>query len=473
MKSSGTKSTVSSLFTESLKDDIKFFLVFAIAGVLTSYINVRIPHTPVVIDGRWIFGFLAFAMIQRFWLALCVACILSVSGSHTLPIALCFVSNMLYALPALITIRLAYSKWLSKINKLLVHYFLWLLMVIVIYELFITPTMWGIIGITSGESAFKYIIQGWITQPFLVELLIVGILSAAVISVYKSYIQLARERSELDITLDSIGDGVIVTNTEAIVKKINPEACNIIGIAHDAATGKKLTDFLDIFSSSTGESIENPVKMVLENGKIVGLANSTSVRTLDGRIRQIADSASPIYDHSGTLIGVVMVFRDITEEYLARKEMRKKDVLLQNSQKVGNVGSWEYIFRDKKLIWSDEVYKILGCETTGVSHSYRLFIDTVHPDDREFVKTAFRNSIRKGISNFQIEHRIVHSGEIRHVVLMAQNNRDSDGQMLSVVGMIQDITERKEAEMSSIKTEKMYGSCNNRWSFYRCKQGIL
>jgi len=134
---------------------------------------------------------------------------------------------------------------------------------------------------------------------------------------------LAAERERLVVTLRSIGDGVITTDTEGTVLLINNKASAMTGWSEEEAVGKKLTDIFPIIHEISREPIENPVEQVLTTGGGVELANHTVLVARDGTQRIIADSAAPIKSNQDETIGVVLVFRDITEKKRIEEAMQR------------------------------------------------------------------------------------------------------------------------------------------------------
>lgn len=120
---------------------------------------------------------------------------------------------------------------------------------------------------------------------------------------------------ELRITMESIGDAVIVTDKQGGVKWMNPVAENLTGWVCTDAKGKPLETVFNIFNAISGKPSVNPVKKVIETGQIVGLANHTKLVSKSGQEYQISDSGSPIRDSNENISGIVLVFRDVTEEY--------------------------------------------------------------------------------------------------------------------------------------------------------------
>ena len=118
----------------------------------------------------------------------------------------------------------------------------------------------------------------------------------------------------LRITLQSIGDAVIACNADGEVEMMNPIAQDLCGWTINDARGRPLEEIFRIVNEDTRLTVENPVTKVKRLNRIVGLANHTVLIRKDGAELNIDDSGAPIRDESGTLIGIVLVFRDVTIE---------------------------------------------------------------------------------------------------------------------------------------------------------------
>lgn len=142
------------------------------------------------------------------------------------------------------------------------------------------------------------------------------------------------------------------------------------------------------------------------------------------------------------------IFRDITTRKRAEEALERSLSLLSQSQEIAHVGSWELDLIADRLVWSDEVYRIFGLEPGAVPATYGAFLDVVHPEDRAAVDAAYRQSVREGRDHYSIEHRLIRprTGEIRYVHEKCIHERTPDGAVLRSIGIVQDITERRQAE---------------------------
>ena len=134
---------------------------------------------------------------------------------------------------------------------------------------------------------------------------------------------LAAERERLAVTLSSIGDGVIATDAEGKVTLLNKLAENLTGWSQEKAVGKPLNQVFCTINEKSRRPCENPVEKVLEIGKFFNIADNTVLIARDGTEKAIADSAAPILDRHGKIVGVVLVFRDVTEKRQLEQELQK------------------------------------------------------------------------------------------------------------------------------------------------------
>lgn len=133
--------------------------------------------------------------------------------------------------------------------------------------------------------------------------------------------ELAEQHELLRVTLQSIGDAVITTDAEGNTEWLNPVAERMTGWSYSEAKGRPLEQVFHIVNEETRLATENPVATCIQQGKIVGLANHTVLISRNGDEFGIEDSAAPIRNENGDLLGVVLVFHDVTEQRRLSGEM--------------------------------------------------------------------------------------------------------------------------------------------------------
>ena len=141
----------------------------------------------------------------------------------------------------------------------------------------------------------------------------------------KAEATVAAEGERLRVTLASIGDGVITTDAEGRIVFLNDIAQQLTGWTQQEALGIRLEQVFQIVNETTRQPVENPALRSLREGVIVGLANHTVLIARDGWERPIDDSAAPIRDASGKTVGVVLIFRDVTEQRRSEQALRASE----------------------------------------------------------------------------------------------------------------------------------------------------
>lgn len=182
----------------------------------------------------------------------------------------------------------------------------------------------------------------------------------------------------------SLGDGVITTDTNGIITMINKAACQISGWTSEEAVGKNIDFIFNIENGKTGEKVLNPATVALRENKIILLEQDTLLRRKDGSKIYIDDSGAPIHDSEDSIIGAILIFRDISEKKKAEQE---RDLFYNIS--IDMIGVAEYDGYFKRVNPAFE--KTLGyTEKEFISTSYLEFInpDDIQKTNEEGIKLA-------------------------------------------------------------------------------------
>ncbi len=140
----------------------------------------------------------------------------------------------------------------------------------------------------------------------------------------------------------------------------------------------------------------------------------------------------------------------------AEEALRSSEERLNRAQEIAHLGSWELDLVNNRLSWSDEVYRIFGLEPQEFGATYEAFLEAVHPENRAAVDDAYAGSLREGKDAYEIEHRVVRKSndEVRIVHEKCEHIRDGSGKIVRSVGMVHDITERKQAEEAILRAKE-------------------
>ncbi len=256
----------------------------------------------------------------------------------------------------------------------------------------------------------------------------------------RSEAALRESRENLATTLRSIGDGVIATDAEGVIVYMNPVAEALTGWTETEVRGRPLSEVFVICNSRTGEPAENPVDRVLREGKVVGMANHTALTARDGAQRQIADSAAPMRRKDGTLAGVVLVFRDVTEEYRRREELRFQAMILNQIRDLVAATDLE----GRITYVNDAECRLLGRPRAAlIGRSIKAFGEDPGQGvaQEEIMETVRREGSWRGdVVNFDAD------GNPLILDARVQTMFDEDGRPMGFCGISTDISERKRIE---------------------------
>ena len=253
--------------------------------------------------------------------------------------------------------------------------------------------------------------------------------------------ELKRRENYLSMTLDSIGDAVIATDARGRITRMNAVAETLTGWSADEARGRPLPEVFHIVNAHSRNPVDNPVEKVLASGQIIGLANHTVLIARDGHEYQIADSGAPIMDEKGKILGVILVFRDVTREYGQQEALQKSRRNLAEAQRLARLGNWELDLENDRLEWSEEIFRIFEIDPDGFKPSYEGFLELIHPDDRERVNQAYTESLENR-QPYDIIHRLLlKDGNIKYVREYCQTDFDEHGKPRRSIGVVQDISE--------------------------------
>ena len=222
--------------------------------------------------------------------------------------------------------------------------------------------------------------------------------------------KLLHEHEELlSITLQSIGDGVISTDVNGQIANMNPMAEHLCGVMLKNVMGKPLTEVFKIISAETRETVENPIKKVLQTGQIAGLANHTILISSVGKEYQISDSAAPIIDKNGAITGVVLVFSDVTDKYMAESELREsersKSVLLSNLPGMAYRCLFDTDWTMKFI--SEGCFTLTGYQISDLIENKTItFNDLIVPEFREELWKTWQHAVDTKSAVF-VEYKIL------------------------------------------------------------------
>lgn len=252
--------------------------------------------------------------------------------------------------------------------------------------------------------------------------------------------EMRRQRKWLRITVSSIGDAVIATDISGRITLLNPVAAELTGWLEKEALGRHVREVFRIINEKTRQEAEDIVGRVLREGKVVALANHTALIDRAGREFPIEDSAAPIKDQADKVIGVVLVFHDVTERRLAENALRESEEHFRLSFDQCPIGSALTGF-DRRLMRVNESL----CQLLGYTEEELLSLrleDITHPDDLGS-NMELQNKLERGeIDQCQVEKRYIRKdGAVVWASTSIRIVRDGEGRPIYCMASVQDVTE--------------------------------
>jgi PAS domain S-box-containing protein len=249
----------------------------------------------------------------------------------------------------------------------------------------------------------------------------------------------------LDIILSSIGDGVIAADSDCRVTYLNHVAEELTGWSLTEAQGELLETVFPIVNEETHLKVENPAIRSLKEGAIFGLANHTLLISREGREIPIDDSAAPIKDKSGALVGAVLVFREITARRRAEKAQGLLAAIVDSADDAivgknldGIIESWN--------AGAERLFEYSPSEAIG--KSIRMIIPPDRYDEEEMLLKRLRRGER--IQHFETV-RLTKSGRAVDIDLSISPVRNTHAEIIGASKIARDISDRKQLEQQRLE----------------------
>jgi diguanylate cyclase (GGDEF)-like protein/PAS domain S-box-containing protein len=263
--------------------------------------------------------------------------------------------------------------------------------------------------------------------------------------------QLRLSEENLAITLRSIGDAVIASDQSGRITQMNPTAERLTGWPLDEARDRPLSEVFRIIDAQTRLPAVSPVDRVMEHGNVVALANHTALIDRSGREYQISDSGAPIRDAQHNIVGVVLVFSDVTEQYRVRQELAESEERFRKLIE-WTPGPIAVHVRGVIVYANPATLKLFGASVPAQLVG-RPILDFVHPEFRDIVFQRTQAIAQTGATAPMMEEMFLRlDGSVLH--LEVEGIRISYNGEPAVQVAMHDTTARVNAERILRQTEE-------------------
>ncbi len=273
---------------------------------------------------------------------------------------------------------------------------------------------------------------------------------------------LAAQHEWFRVTLASIGDGIIASDPEGHVTYMNGIAEALTGWTNASSKGMPLADVFHIVNEATRQQVNNPAALVIRSGHILGLANHTVLISRDGTERPITDSAAPILDDGGRILGVVLVFRDFTEQRRAEEAIAEQREWFETTlESIGDAVIATDV-RGRVVFMNPVAEHLTGWPLDAArDRACTDVFNIVNEDTRRVVENPVTRVLQEGVVVGLANHTllIAADGTERPIDDSGAPIRNRDGRIVGVVLVFRDVSERRRAdverEMAASERERL------------------
>ena len=260
---------------------------------------------------------------------------------------------------------------------------------------------------------------------------------------------LAAQQEWFRVTLASIGDGIIASDPEGRVTYMNAVAERLTGWSNERAQGMPLADVFQIVNETTRERVQNPAALVIRSGHVLGLANHTVLISRDGSERPISDSAAPILDANGRILGVVLVFRDFTQQREAEEALAEQREWFETTlESIGDA----VIATDVRgsVVFMNPVaehltgWRIEAAREQPCANIFNIINENTRRPVESPVTRVLKEGTVVGLANHTL--LIAADGTERPIDDSGAPIRNRDGRIVGVVLVFRDVSERRRSE---------------------------
>jgi PAS domain S-box-containing protein len=256
---------------------------------------------------------------------------------------------------------------------------------------------------------------------------------------------LENKHQYLQLILDNAVDAIITMDKQGQIRSFNPAAEKMFGYTANEIIGQNISELM---AANDARQHDAYVQRYLEHetSRVIGTGRRVEAKRKNGRLFTIDLAVSELkQDEEHFFIGIA---RDITSQVEFEDRLRDSEEKLKEAQRMGKIGNWTLDMITGDLYWSDEMYRIFGRNPDDFQPSYENFFKVLHPEDVEIFRQSEQRAMQ-GEGNHSIDYRIVlPDGRVKWVHEEGIVQFDSQGKPEGMVGTMQDISERKLAEIA-------------------------
>ncbi len=250
--------------------------------------------------------------------------------------------------------------------------------------------------------------------------------------------------------------GIFHTDNTGYTTYVNPHWCTISGLSGEEALGN---GWLKAVHNDDREQLRQGWIQATKDRKL-SISEYRFVHK-DGSIAWVMGQAVPEINSSNEVIGYIGTITNITDRKISEEKLKRSNTQLSLSQTISQIGYWEFDFKNETDFWSDEMYRLVGIGSEERPMNIEAFVSNVHPDDRKILEKDLEAAMENKTplnSEFRYTRQ---DGTIANFISIGNFINDKDGRPALMVGITQDITQRKKIENEILKEKKLSDSIIN------------
>ena len=256
--------------------------------------------------------------------------------------------------------------------------------------------------------------------------------------------ELVRTQNQFQSLFEHAPDAMVMVDARGLIQLVNLQAERTFGSTRQELVGSHIQTLIPGELRQRHEELRSTFSQDLDRKEAQHLARALPALRRDGSTFPADISLNPIETPQGRV--TVAAIRDVTELHDREERLRASERKLKDAQRIAHMGSWELDIPRNRLSWSEEMFRIFEVDPQRFQASYEGFLAVVHPEDREAVDLAYKQSIATK-SPYEISHRLLlPGGRVRIVHERFATTFGPDGSPLRSLGTVQDITELKTVE---------------------------
>ena len=253
---------------------------------------------------------------------------------------------------------------------------------------------------------------------------------------------LRQSATQLSSLLNTIPDLVWMKDTDGKYLTCNHAFENFFGLDLEKIKGKTHTQLEEnIFA----HSLEEYDLEIISKGLLKTIEEKIECKKT-GKSCFFETRKAPVYDEQRNILGVLGIAKNITQKKELQLQLQQKELRLKEAHRIAKLGTWELTFPELKFYLSEELYDILGIDKTEQIYSYDHFLNIIHPEDKSRVDMLVYDAVCTKKPYDAIHRLLMNNKLIKYVYEHAETLYDTDGKPLKMIGIMQDITEQKQAE---------------------------